>query len=210
MSDIWSCPLTFPLKDFFLQSSPDDIIQSTSTKPWLCPLCPPLPGPLFLHGSFCCESWQPWEDTSTHPLGPWPSCIPSQLESCAARFRPKSFTEMRHFHYLSISSALRIMHPIYTEWASELSPSMSVYKVINIQIAKFSGRLLTICLSLENQNKVGGHHTEVPLPSCSFFKKHKCRRQHSGGQHSLSHDPFLCHFWGYISLWNNFKRTWKL
>lgn len=165
--------LDIPIESLVLESSPDDILQSTSTKPWLRSSCPPLTGPLFLCGSFCCESWQPREDTSTHPLGPWPSCIPSQRQSCAACFRPQSFTEMRHFHYLSISSALRIMHPIYAEWANELSPSVSIYKVINIQIAKFSGRLLTICLSLENQNKVGGHHTEVPLPSCSFFKKTK-------------------------------------
>lgn len=73
MSDIWSCPSKFPLKVLFLQSSPDDILQSTSTKPWLRPSCPPLTGPLSLHGSFCCESWQPREDTSTHALGPWPS-----------------------------------------------------------------------------------------------------------------------------------------
>lgn len=73
MSDIWSCPSKFPLKVLILQSSPDDILRSTSTKPWLCPSCPPLTGPLFLHGSFCCECWQPRGNTSTHPLGPWPS-----------------------------------------------------------------------------------------------------------------------------------------
>lgn len=63
-------PLGFPLKVFLLHPGCDDSLRSTSTKPRLCPLYPPLTSPLFPCSLSSWESWQPREDPPTHPLGP--------------------------------------------------------------------------------------------------------------------------------------------
>lgn len=114
MSDIWSCP------------------RSSHWKSWSCNpalmifFCLPAQSLLTLsllstsqaHSSCMDHSavgaWQPLETHLLYPLGPWPSgAAPSLMGSFAAGFRLREFHWNETFHYLSISSALRIMHPIY-------------------------------------------------------------------------------------------------